>query len=159
MVLPNMTIRQPPYWAIKMASEATQKNVVRTAWSGNETSAAASEQLLQLFATASDDGKTVAVRIVNEGCENRTLKLRLSDTANVAARSVNGSMLRSRVAAPAGGTCVGDEPAFYGMMGEANLPSRPMAIVPEAVRATIGADGSVSVELPHWSFVTVMVEL
>jgi hypothetical protein len=158
MILPNMTIREPPYYVIKMVSEATQRNVVRAAWSGNET---VSKQLLQMIATASDDGKTVAVRVVNQGCQDLTLKIVLSHTATIAAHtsSVNGSMLRSRVAPPAGGTCVGHEPAFDRMMNEANTPAHPETVVPEPAHATIGSDGSVSVALPHWSFVTLVVGL
>ena len=74
-----------------------------------------------MIAFASDDGKTVAIRVVNQGCQDRTLRIELSRAATVAARSVNGSMLRSRVPAPPGGTCVGDEPAFYGMMNVARV--------------------------------------
>jgi hypothetical protein len=159
MILPNMTIREPPYYAIKMASEATQRNVVRAAWSGDETAKAAYEQLLQLVAFASDDGKTVAVRVVNQGCQDRMLRVELSRNATVAARGVNGTMLRSRVPPPPGGACVGDEPAFYGMMNEANTPARPDAVVPEPARATLEADGAVRVALPHWSFVTLVVHL
>ena len=74
LILPNMTIKEPPFYVIKMASETTQKNVVRAAWTGNETAATASEQKLQLFATASDDGARVSVRVVNQGCEDRCRK-------------------------------------------------------------------------------------
>lgn len=73
------------------------------------------------------------------------------------AQSVSGSVLRSRAAPPPGGTCVGNEPAFYSMMNEANTPSRPNAIAPEPAGASIASDGTVSVALPHWSFVALTV--
>ena len=75
------------------------------------------------------------------------------------ALSVSGSVLRSRAAPPPGGTCVGNEPAFYSMMNEANTPAHPDTVLPEPARATLEADGSVSVPLPHWSFVTLLVQL
>ena len=169
LVLPNMTIREPPYYVLQMASEATQKNVVRSSWKGTNNTMATTadgveQQLLQIFATASDDGKVVAVRVVNQGCEARTLRLvlrgHLHGTVRAAAVTrVNGSMLRSRVPPPPGGTCVGTEPAFGLMMREANTPARPESVVPEPVHASIASDGSVGVALPHWSFLTLMIQL
>eukprot|EP01047_Picozoa_sp_COSAG01_P029500 COSAG01_NODE_2025_length_8604_cov_16.296296_12_plen_413_part_00 len=168
LVLPNMTIREPPYYVLQMASEATQKNVVQSSWTGTNNTMATTadgvqQQLLQIFATASDDGKVVAVRVLNQGCEARTLRLvlrgGLHGTAPAAATRVNGSMLRSRVPPPPGGTCIGDEPAFGLMMREANTPARPQSVVPEQVHASIASDGSVGVALPHWSFLTLMIQL
>jgi hypothetical protein len=43
------------------------------------------------------------------------------------------------------------------MMNEANTPSRPNAIAPEPAGASIASDGTVSVALPHWSFVALTV--
>ena len=56
LILPNMTIKEPPFYVIKMASETTQKNVVRAAWMGNETAATASEQKLQQFYSLGPEG-------------------------------------------------------------------------------------------------------
>ena len=154
LVLPNMTIREPPYYVIKMVSEATQRNVVRSALSS--ANGTAPGPLLQLFATASDDGRSVAVRILNQGCADRTVRLRLRGAAGGAGapRSVNGTMLRCRVPTTTG---CGDGEKFA-MMNEANTPARPEAVVPEPARAAVAADGSVVVALPHWSFVTLALQ-
>jgi hypothetical protein len=45
------------------------------------------------------------------------------------------------------------------MMREANTPARPQSVVPEQVHASIASDGSVGVALPHWSFLTLMIQL